>query len=58
MNETIWSTNSEAFVHFFLGGITIFLYSYAIFLCYAIYDYQDEKPDDEKCLFDFEFSNY
>ena len=52
MNETIWNTTSEVFTHFFLGGITIFVYSYAIFLCYAIYDYQDEKPNDEKCPLD------
>ena len=52
MNETIWNTTSEVYIHFFLGGITIFVYSYAIFLCYAIYDYQDEKPNDEKCPLD------
>ena len=52
MNETIWNTTSEVYIHFLLGGITVFVYSYAIFLCYAIYDYQDEKPNDEKCPLD------
>ena len=58
MNETIWNTTSEAFVHFFLGGITIFIYTYAIFLCYAIYDYQDEKPDNEKCPLDHQLKHW
>ena len=58
MNETIWSSTSEAFVHFFLGGLTVFLYTYAIFLCYAIYDYQDEKPDDEKCPLDHQIKDW
>ena len=58
MNETLWNTFSEAFVHFFLGGITISIYTYAIFLCYAIYDYQDEKPDDEKCPLDHQIKQW
>ena len=51
-NNTLWMSNSEALGHFFLGGITIFVYTYAIFLCSAIYDYQNEKPNDEKCPLD------
>ena len=33
---------------FVLATVTIFVHAYAIFLCYAIYDYQDEKPANEK----------
>ena len=58
MNETLWNTFSEAFVHFSLGGIIISIYTYAIFLCYAIYDYQDEKPDDEKCPLDHQIKQW
>ena len=32
--------------------VTIFVHGYAIFLCYADYDYQDEKPKDEKSPID------
>ena len=48
MNSTIWSSTEEAVMSFILAPITIFVFAYAIFLCYAIYDYQDEKPKDEK----------
>jgi hypothetical protein len=48
MNSTIWSSTEEAVVSFILAPITIFVFAYAIFLCNAIYDYQDEKPKDEK----------
>ena len=52
MNSTLWNTTEEAGVHFILGAVTIFVHSYAIFLCYAVYDYQDEKPNDEKSPID------
>ena len=52
MNRTLWSSTEEAIGHFFLGGILVGLYSYAIFLCYAVYDYQDEKPPAEKSPLD------
>ena len=52
MNSTLWNTTEEAAVHFILGAVTIFVHAYAIFLCYAVYDYQDEKPKDEKSPID------
>ena len=52
MNLTLWNSFEEAAVHFSIGIVTIFVNSYAIFLCYAVYDYQDEKPDDEKSPID------
>ena len=58
MNETIWNTTFEVYLHFFLGGITILFYTYAIFICFAIYDYQDEKPDDEKWILDHQIKDW
>ena len=53
MNETLqWNTTEEAFGYLFLGGISISLHIYALFLCSAIFDYQDEKPIIDKSPFD------
>lgn len=52
MNSTIWNSYEEAVLHFSIGIVTIFINSYAIFLCYAVYDYQGEKPNDEKSPID------
>ena len=35
-----------------LGIIAVFVHGYAIFLCYADYDYQNEKPFEEKSATD------
>ena len=40
MNSTLWNTNEEALGHFILGGTSLFVHAYAIFICYAISDYQ------------------
>ena len=40
MNSTLWKTNEEALGHFILGGTSLFVHAYAIFICYAISDYQ------------------
>ena len=52
LNSTLWNFYEEAAVHFMIGIVAIFVNFYAIFLCYAVYDYQDEKPDDEKSPID------
>ena len=52
MNVTLWRSTEEAIVYICLGGISIFLHAYGIFLCYAIFDYQMEKPKEEKSPFD------
>ena len=53
MNVTLhWNTTEEAFGHLFLGGISISLHIYALFLCSAIFDYQDEKTVQDKSSFD------
>ena len=52
MNATILNSTEEVVGHLFLAGIIFFVCAYAIFLCFAIYDYQDEKPDEEKSPID------
>ena len=52
LNETFLSSTEEVVGCLFLGGTTFSVCAYAIFLCYAIYDYQDEKPDEEKSPID------
>ena len=39
-NSTLWNTNEEVFGHFILGGTSLFVHAYAIFICHAISDYQ------------------
>ena len=52
MNETCLNSTEEVVGCLILGGTTISLCAYAIYLCYAIYDYQDEKPAEEKSPID------
>ena len=52
MNETFLNSMEEVVGHLFLGGTIFSVCAYAIFLCYAIYDYQDEKPTEEKSPID------
>ena len=52
MNETLWNSTEETFGYFLLGAASIFIHAYAMFLCSAISDYQDEKPEHEKNPFD------
>ena len=46
MNETMWNSTEEtlfshqSFVNLLLGGVTLFVHGYAIFISSAIYDYQ------------------
>ena len=40
MNQTLWNSTEEAVSSLIFGGFIIYTYAYAIFLCYAIYDYQ------------------
>ena len=53
MNTTFFNSTEEVVGRLFLGGTTLTVCAYAIFLCNAIYDYQDEKPVEEKNLIDF-----
>ena len=52
MNETFLTSTEEVVICLFLCGTTLSVCAYAIFLCYAIYDYQDEKPNEEKSPID------
>ena len=57
MNSTLWSSTEEALVHFFLGGLIFLTFFYAIYLSYAIYDYQNEKPVEEKSPIDIQIKD-
>ena len=48
MNSTLWNSQEEVVWSFILAPVAIFVYGYAMYLNYAIYDYQDEKPKEEK----------
>ena len=52
MNEIFLNSMEEVVGHLFLCGTIFSVCAYAIFLCYAIYDYQDEKPAEEKSPID------
>jgi hypothetical protein len=53
MNVTFCNSTPEVVGQLFLCGTTFSVCSYAIFLCHAIYDYQEEKPSEEKSPIDF-----
>ena len=57
MNSTLWNSTEEALGHFFLGGLIFMTFFYAIYLSYAIYDYQNEKPIDEIFPIDIQFKD-
>ena len=44
LTTAFWNTTEESIGHVFLGGLTLIVYGYAIFVCYAIYDYQGINP--------------
>ena len=52
MNITIWDSSEEAVVYSILGAISLLIHLYILFLSSAIYDFQDEKPEEEKSYFD------
>ena len=52
MNATFLNSMEEVIGCFCLAGTTFFVCAYSIFLSYAIYDYQEEKPDEEKSPID------
>ena len=52
MNATFLNSTEEVIGRLCLGGTTFFVCAYSIFLCYAIYDYQEEKPNEEKSPID------
>ena len=53
MNVTISNSTQEVVGQLFLCGKTFSVCAYAIFLCYAIFDYQEEMPNEEKSPIDF-----
>ena len=52
MNATILNSTEEVIGRLCLGGTTFFVCAYSIFLCYALHDYQEEKPNEEKSPID------
>ena len=52
MNASFLNSTEEVVGSLFLGGTTFLVCAYSIFLSSAIYDYQDEKPDEEKSPID------
>ena len=46
MNSTVWNTEDTS-LNFVLGTISTFVHGYAMFMCFAIHDYQNEKPREE-----------
>ena len=52
MNITNWNDTEEVVVHIFLVAISFPIHLYVLFLTSAIFDFQDEKPNEEKSPFD------
>ena len=52
MNATFFNSTEELVGHLCLGGIIVLVCSYSMFLCSALYDYQEEKPSEEKSPID------
>ena len=48
MNTTLWNSSEEVAINFSVGMVSIFVHVYAVVICFAIIDYQKEKPVDEK----------
>ena len=57
MNSALWDSTEEALGHFFLGEVIFLTYFYAIYLSYAMHDYTNEKPANEKSPIDTEFKD-
>ena len=57
MNSTFWNSTEEALGHFALSGLIFLTYFYSIYLSYAIHDYQNEKPIDEKSPIDVQIKD-
>ena len=52
MNAATWNSYEEAVVNLIFGSISLLIHAYALFIISAIFDYQNEKPKEEKSLFD------
>ena len=52
MNITNWNDTEDVVVHIFLVAISFPIHLYVLFLTSAIFDFQDEKPKDQKSPFD------
>ena len=52
MNVTFFNSTEEVVGHLCLTGVAFLVCLYSMFLCNAIYDYQEEKPNEEKSPID------
>ena len=52
MNITKWNDAEEVVAYIFLGTVSFPIHLYILFLTSAIFDFQDEKPKDQKTPFD------
>ena len=52
MNITNWNNTEEVVVYTILGALSFSIHLYGLFLTSAIFDFQDEKPKDQKTPFD------
>ena len=52
MNVTFFNSTEEVVGHLCLTGVAFLVCLYSMFLCNALYDYQEEKPNEEKSPID------
>ena len=52
MNITNWNNTEEVVVYTIFGVLSFSMHLYGLFLTSAIFDFQDEKPNEEKSPFD------
>ena len=52
MNTTNWNNTEELVVYTIFGALSFSIHLYVLFLTSAIFDFQDEKPNEEKSPFD------
>ena len=52
MNITNGNNTEEVVVYTIFGALSFSMHLYGLFLTSAIFDFQDEKPNEEKSLFD------
>ena len=52
MNITNWNNTEEVVVYTIFGALSFSMHLYGLFLTSAIFDFQDEKPNEEKSPFD------
>ena len=52
MNITNWNNTEEVIVNTIFGALSFSIHLYGLYITSAIFDFQDEKPNEEKSPFD------